>query len=43
MTSQNGDLYASDPEACLLYENGYVNQFRKIANDAIAKYYREEA
>ena len=38
MLENNGAFYASDPEACFLFENGYPDKFRKAADEAIAKY-----
>ncbi len=42
MLDNDGDLYASDPEACFLFENGYPEKFRKAADDAVAKYCKKE-
>ncbi len=42
MLANDGDLYASDPEACFLFENGYPDKFRKAADEAIAKYCQED-
>ena len=38
MLENDGDLYASDPEACMLFKEGYVDRFRKTAEMAVNKF-----
>ena len=38
MLENDGDLYASDPEACMLFQEGYVDRFRETAEMAIKNY-----
>ena len=42
MLENNCNLYACDPDACFLFKNGYPDKFRKAADDAIAKYCKED-
>lgn len=42
MLAENGDWFASDPEVCFLFENGYPQKFMDAAEAAIEKYCKDK-
>ena len=38
MCENDGELYSPDPESCFLFENGYIEKFHQVADEAIKKY-----